>query len=305
MTPPTVHPIRAGLAEMLANGPVLMSGAVGTELERRGAPTPLPLWSTAAMEAAPDLVRQVHTEYVRAGAQIVTANTFRTDRYSLRRAAREGDARALTRQAVHLAREGVAQARPEQPVLIVGSVAPLEDCYEPSRVPDATTLRIEHGVKVGSLVAAGAPAVWIETMNTIREAVTALEAAQAGALPAAVSFVCGADGALLSGEPLAEAVRAVEPLAPMAISVNCCHVDAATRAVHTLVEATDLPVGVYANGRGSMHATRGWEMRGGTTNRGYLRAARAWLDAGARLVGGCCGTTPRTIGRLRKLLDRS
>lgn len=71
------------------NGPfVVLSGACGTELERRGAATPLPLWSAAALLEAPDLVREVHRDHVRAGADVVTANTFRTLRRTLARAGR-------------------------------------------------------------------------------------------------------------------------------------------------------------------------------------------------------------------------
>ena len=291
--------VREGFAALLREAPVLLSGAMGTELERRGAPTPLPLWSTAAMEAHPELVRHIHAEYVDAGARLITANTFRTDRWTLAKVGRSNEARPLTALAVRLAREGVAMARPKRAVMIAGSIAPLEDCYEPDRVPDADTLRIEHAVRVGNLVAAGAPCAWIETMNTIREAVAALDAARAGALPAGVSFVCDADGNPLSGEPIEDAAEAVESLDPLAICVNCCSAEAATKAALRLLDATERPVGVYANGRGRPDDEKGWVMRGGTNDRAYARAARQWVKKGVKLVGGCCGTSPKTIARIR------
>jgi S-methylmethionine-dependent homocysteine/selenocysteine methylase len=295
------HPIRRGFEQVLAEGVLLLGGACGTEIQRRGVATPLPLWSAAALESHPDVVREIHADHVRAGARIVTANTFRTDRRTLGKAGRGADARALTKTALRLAREGVGRADPARPVLIAGSIAPLEDCYRPDLVPDATTLRLEHAVKVGNLVAAGAPLALVETMNTVREAVTALEACRAGNLPALVSFVCREDAALLSGESLAEAARAVRPLEPLAILVNCCPPETAARAVALLLEAVDLPVGAYPNGGGQPDTAQGWTWKGGIGRWRWTRGMRRVLAAGARIVGGCCGTTPDHVRALARL----
>ncbi len=299
-----MHPVADGFRRELDAGPLLLSGGLGAELDRRGVPLPAPLWSTAALDVAPDRVRDLHRRYVRAGARVVVANTFRTARHVLRKVDRGGEARSLTALALRLAREGVALARPRSPVFVAGSIAPLEDCYRPDLTPPGDVLRIEHGVHVGSLVAAGCTLAWIETMPTRREALAALDAARAGALPAVVSFVPGPDGKLLDGDDLGAAVREAAEREPLAILVNCCPPEVATRVVGTLREATDLPVGVYANGRGRPTAEGGWSWTGGASDRTTVRAARGWLADGIRLVGGCCGTTPRTIRRLRRLLAR-
>ncbi|MHC5009494.1 MAG: homocysteine S-methyltransferase family protein [Planctomycetota bacterium] len=296
--------VRLAFEAMLADGPLLLSGACGTELLRRGIATPLPLWSAAALLEAPDVVRDVHRDYVRAGARIVTANTFRTDRRTLARAGLASRTRDLVKRALRLAREGVRAADPARPVLVAGSLSPIEDCYRPDLVPDDAVLRVEHGVKVGHLVAAGAAFAMVETMNAIREAEAALGACRAGGLPAVVSFVCDEEGRLLSGESLPDAARAVEPWAPMAVGVNCCAPPVATRAVDLLCRATERPVAVYANGRGRPDADQGWRFRGGVSTRAYLREARRWLDRGARLIGGCCGTRPRTIRGLARCINR-
>lgn len=287
-----------------AEGVLLFSGGLGTELERRGAPTPLPLWATAAMESHPALLRDVHRRYVRAGADVVTANTFRTQRHVLARVGRGTEARRLTALAVRLAREGVAMAAPRHPVFVAASVAPLEDCYEPERTPDAMVLRTEHAVHVGSLVAAGATLLLVETMPTIREAVAALGAAVAGNVPAVVSFTLGDDGRLRSGESLADAARAVEPFAPLAICVNCCGPEGATRGLDRLGATTTLPRGVYANGRLPRGRRSAGPWPAGVSDRELVRHAARWLDSGVRLLGGCCGTTPRTIKRLARLRAR-
>lgn len=283
----------------LAHGPLLLAGALGTELLRRGHPTPLPLWSTAALGAAPEAVAALHADHVRAGACVVTANTFRTGRATV--APHGLDPRALTRRAVSLAREGVAAAGTARDILVAGSVGPVADCYRPDLVPDEPTLRAEHGLHVGALVAARADLALVETMGTIREAVAALGATRAGLLPAMVSFAVDDRARLLSGESLTDAVRAVEPLEPLAILVNCCDPAAATRAVQGLAAATTRPVGAYANGEGRPDDRDGWSFDGGTPDDAYVEHARDWLDAGARILGGCCGTTPETIARLAAL----
>ena len=285
---------------------VLLSGACGTELERRGAKTPLPLWSGQALLDAPDLVREVHRDYVRAGAAVVTANTFRTDRRTLAKAGLAVRARDLVRTAVRLAREGVAAAAPAHAVVVAGSVAPLEDCFRPDLVPSDAELRTEHALRAGDLVAAGADLALVETMNTIREAVAALGACRAARLPAAVSFTCAPGARLLSGETLADAVAAVRPLGPVAILVNCCALVTAGEAVRELVRVVgDLPVGAYANGLGRPDDALGWrfEEGHGAGCAAYVAAATTWLDLGARWIGGCCGTTPAYVEALSRLLD--
>ena len=295
---------RTLLEALLAEGPLVLSGGLGTELQRRGAPTPLPLWSTAPLLEAPEIVRTLHRDYVRAGARLVTANTFRTDRVTLGRAGQGARVRELNKLAVRLAREGVAQARPAYPVLVAGSLAPVEDCYRPDLVPADEQLVIEHGIKVGHLVAAGAALAMVETMNTAREARIALEACRAGNLPAMVAFTCGAGARLRSGESIAEAVAAVTPLRPLALLVNCCAPEVATEALIALRTSSDLPVGVYANGRGRPDDDQGWRFRAGTSRRRYVQHARVWLDEGATLIGGCCGTDPRTIRALARMVAR-
>src|SRR5262245_598249 len=216
---------------------VLLSGACGTEILRRGVPTPLPLWSAHALIEAPDVVRAIHRDHARAGSDVVTANTFRADRRTLGKAGLRDRTRDLVRLAVRLAREGAAEGAPGREVLVAGSVAPLEDCYRPDLVPPEATLRAEHGARVGDLVAAGADLALVETMNATREAVAALGACRAAGLPAAVSFVLREPTRLVSGDALDDAVRAVVALDPLAVMVNCCAPDVATAALAVVREA--------------------------------------------------------------------
>ncbi|MBW2371838.1 MAG: homocysteine S-methyltransferase family protein [Deltaproteobacteria bacterium] len=278
-------PNRPNLPARLRRGPpLLLDGATGTELEARGVRSELPLWSSHALLEAPDVLAAIHRDYARAGAEALTAASFRTQRRTLERAGLASRAAELSAQAVTLARRAGGD------VYVLGSAPPLEDCYRPDLVPDDESLRREHAEHAGNLAAAGADAILAETHNTAREARAAVAAAAAVGLPVIVSFVCGADARLLSGEPLAEALDAVVPLAPLAVGVNCLP-PSAVGACLEILAATGVPFGVYAN-LGAPGAEPAAPRSAACSPHDYAAHAQAWARAGARFVGGCCGTTP-------------
>jgi len=280
--------LRARLAEPR---PLILDGATGTELERRGVDCALPLWSARALLECPERVAEIHADYVEAGAGLLTANTFRTQRRTLERAGLGAEAARLTALAVELAREAARAAG--RPVFVAGSAPPLEDCFRPERVPDDAALRREHAEHAGHLAAAGVDAILIETMNSAREAVAAARAARRAGLPAVVCFACGEGARLLSGEPLRDALAAVGAEAPAAVGVNCLPPSRVPACLEVLAEQA-LPFAVYANaGRGETCSPAD-----------LLACARTWVAAGARLVGGCCGTTPAHLRRLVSGLNR-
>src|SRR2546422_789817 len=200
-----------GLRERFRSGPaILLNAATGTELQRRGADTRLPLWSARALVESPELVSAIHKDEVAAGAEVLTANTFRTHRRTLEKAGLGGRSRELTALAVRLAREAAEGAGRE--VFVAGSLSPLEDCYRPDLVPEDEALEREHRDQAESLAAAGVDAILVETHNTVRELVAAARAARATGLPFVASMVTDGTGRLLSGEIIGDATRALLPL---------------------------------------------------------------------------------------------
>src|SRR5688572_379485 len=135
---------------------VLLDGATGSELHRRGVETRLPLWSAQALIEAPEAVAKLHAEYVKAGAEIVTANTFRTTRRIIARAGLKPQAKLLVTKAVELARRSKAR-------FVAGSIGPLEDCYSPQLVPNFQECEREHAEHAENLAAAGVDLLLIET----------------------------------------------------------------------------------------------------------------------------------------------
>jgi S-methylmethionine-dependent homocysteine/selenocysteine methylase len=274
----------------------VLDGATGTELERRGVACGLPLWSAHALLSAPAAVRAVHRDYARAGATALTANTFRTQPHVLARAGLAPRAAELSALAVRLAREGAREAGAPG-ALVLGSAAPLEDCYSPERVPDDATLAREHAAHAQNLVAAGVDAILIETMNCAREAEAALRAARGAGAPALVSFVCGADARLLSGERLAEAITRIAPLGPLAVGANCAPWSDLAACLPVLRVAA-LPFFAYANlGAPGAQGERAHDLAPAA----FAREAERWRAGGAAGIGGCCGTRPAHVAALAAL----
>ncbi|MFN8664763.1 MAG: homocysteine S-methyltransferase family protein [Thermomicrobiales bacterium] len=291
-----------------AGSALLLDAAMGSDLDRRGLPTTLPLWSAIGLIERPDLVRAIHHDNLVAGADIITTNTFRSTARTLRKAGLdESGADRLDRLAVELALAARGDAGRDD-ALIAGSIAPLDECYEPTFETVADVALAEHGVQARNLAAAGVDFLMIETMPTIREAVLATQAALQTGVPVTVGFVCEAtpDGGgaarLMSGESLAEAVKALEPFPIAMIFANCAAPSVISSALEQLRHLTDRPLGGYAN-VGQVDSDVGWNPAGALRGDDYAAAAARWLDLGAQVIGGCCGTHPEHTRALRQLLD--
>ena len=276
---------------------LLLDGATGTELDRRGVSVGLPGWSAGAILDAPDVLSAIHREYLEAGAGAITANTFRTHRRSLKRAGiGHEDPEMLTRRAVQLAREACLSISSK--ALVLGSVAQLEDCYRPDLAPDAAACRAEHAELIECLSNFGVDFVLIETMNNLAEAGAAVEAAR-GVVPGRwmVSFcarAAAAPGVLLSGEPVGPLLEMVHDA--YAVGVNCVaapHVEAQVRFLREALP-DHVRIMAYAN-VGYADESGGWVITDAVDPQAYAQYALRWIEAGATIVGGCCGTTPDTI----------
>lgn len=292
--------------------PICLDGGTATELQRAGLPMAAPWWTSAALrtEQWRRVLRSVHADYLRAGAQVLTANTFRCNLRALRATGLDAAGPSwLVQAAVGVAvaaRNDVGQSR----ALIAGSMAPVEDCYRPELVPPEDELRIEHRWLATELVRAGVDLVLIETMNTLREARIALNEVLAAGGRGWVSFACADGGRLLSGEPLATAARAVEADGAEVVLVNCTGLARTEDCLRLLGERCRGPFGAYPN-----LEDRGGVPRGSGTHEvlpvsaspdEFADTLQRWhQEWGASVLGGCCGTSPEHIAALNDRLRRS
>lgn len=275
----------------------VLDGAMGTEISTRGVKTTLPLWSAASLLTNPDLIKQIHKDYINAGARIIITNTFRTTKRTFQKVGMEDKAREATILACKLAKEARKECG-EDDVLIAGSMAPLEDCFRPDLVPSYKELKKEHLEYANNLKEGDVDFLLGETMISLREIKAVCEAAKKIGLPLAISFCCDKNGNLLSGEKLEDAVKLVEKYSPVFLSLNCMSMSLIDKVLKNLQKMTSLPVAVYGQGDGKPSDGEGWKFKGKSRPSIYSKYAEGWLRNGAQIIGGCCGTNPEYIKRL-------
>jgi S-methylmethionine-dependent homocysteine/selenocysteine methylase len=286
---------------LAAGAPLLLDAAMGTELARRGSRTTLPLWSAWALIEAPEVVFAIHGDAVSAGADILTANTFRTHRRSLEKAGLGDGARVLTARAVGLARRAAESAGRE--VFVAGSLSPLEDCYRPDLAPEESLLLSEHLEQAQALHDAGVDLILAETHNSVRELSAAIRAARETGLPVVASMVTNGEGRLLSGEPLEEAAREIAFLAPDVVGVNCVPPALLSNDLELVARSLPgQPLGAWAN-LGPPSDPEQTHFSEEIAPNTFAAFALGWLSAGARVIGGCCGTTAAHTAALRAMID--
>lgn len=263
----------------------ILDGAIGTELISRGVRLDGPDWSARAIAQAPQLLAQVHADYARAGATLHTANTFRTQPRILGR----GWTGALE-SAVRIAREAIP-ARCN----VLGSMAPLEDCYRPDLSPGIAAWD-EHRQIAKALAEAGCDILLCETFANRDEALTAAGAAVETRLPVWLSLTAGPFGDLMTPRQLGDIALQAASVGIERLLVNCI---AATKiqAYVDAIATVGLPIGVYANA-GPTDGGLGWGDTSLAAARRYADLAEGWVASGATVVGGCCGTGPPHIEAL-------
>jgi homocysteine S-methyltransferase len=289
-------------------GTVVLDGGLGTELDRRGLDLRDPLWSARALVETPDAVRDVHAAYFAAGADVAISSSYQASFEALaaKGLSRE-ESEGLFRRSVELAREaadGFAGPR-----FVAASVGPYGAYlgngaeYTGDYDLDEAGLVAFHRPRLEALAAAAPDVFAIETIPSIVEAaalVAALEAVPE--VPAWMSFSCRDGSHLCDGSPF-ERAAAVASSSPsvVALGVNCTSPAHVTSLV-ALAARAGLPVVCYPN-RGAFWdpVRKVWVDPPRQDPRPLLRPVE-WRDAGARLIGGCCGTTPDDLAAMAAAL---
>ena len=273
---------------------------MGTELDARGVDTRNALWSALALIAAPDVVREVHADYLGAGARVITTNTYQATLPALIRSGEDvAGAKEVIAAGVRLAKEAAHRfetEHPEEPVIVAGGLGPygayLADGSEYTGaydidIPEDPGFREVHLPRIEVLVGEGIDLFALETLPRLDEA-QALLAMVKGLAPQAecwISFQVRSDGTRLAdGTPLAEAAAwAAQEEIVVALPV--------------LRAATNKPLVAYPNA-GELYdpVTKSWRSAG--EEGGLVELAPSWIAAGARLVGGCCRTRPAQVREL-------
>ncbi|HZP20632.1 MAG TPA: betaine--homocysteine S-methyltransferase [Bauldia sp.] len=294
--------MRTSLEAMLAARPVLLAdGATGTNLFNMGltsgdAPE---FWN----ETHPDRIKALHQSFVDAGADIILTNTFGANRRRLALHKAEDRARELNRIAAENAR-AVADAA-ERPVVVAGSVGPTGDLLAPLGPLTEDEAEAVFAEQIAGLKEGGADVVWIETMSALEEIRAAARAAAKAGMPFTTTASFDTAGKTMMGvAPAALADFAVSlPDKPLALGGNC-GVGASDLLVSVLAMTERQPDAiVIAKANCGIPTVHGDHTDYSGTPETMAEYARLAMDAGARIIGGCCGTSPAHLAAMRKAID--
>ncbi|MEM7686191.1 MAG: homocysteine S-methyltransferase family protein [Pseudomonadota bacterium] len=291
---------------------VLLDGGMGQELVRRSKDPAHPQWGAWVMMNEPEVVQGLHEDYIRAGAKAITINAYSINRSRLtafNMAERLGELQGIALDIASRARDAF-----DSETTILGCLPPLIGSYHPELMPpEADTF--EEYREVVSLQANRVDAFICETMGSATEGRLAATAACESGKPVWVAWTLdeavAEDGQprLRSSETVAEAVAALGDLPVEAIMFNCTAPEAMTAGMDTLI-ATGKPTGGYANGFTPIpkEFTLGQTVdmigkRRDLDPAGYAKHAMGWVARGARIIGGCCETSPDHIAELKTQLE--
>lgn len=305
---------RVSLTHVLAsNAFVTADGALATELEARGCNLNDPLWSAKVLLDQPELIRDVHRDYFAVGANIATTASYQATPQGFGgRGIGEQEALDLVRLSVRLAdearREHLADHPDAGPLLVAGSVGPygayLADGseYRGDYVLSPDRFRQFHRPRMAALVQAGVDVLACETLPSFAEAEALLALTVELGVESWFSFTLRDEAHISDGTPLADVARLLDAHANVAaVGVNCVPLHLVTPALSALRRHTDKPLLAYPNSGETYHPdTKTWAAAGpggrGDAAPGDLAGgAPAWREQGARIIGGCCRTSPGDI----------
>ncbi len=288
------------LDDRLRNGPViLLDGAMGTELQRRGVPMHRIAWSAAALLTHPDTVRQVHMDYITARAEVITANSFGTARHVLEPAGLGDEVAALNRRAVALAREARDRAAGDRPVWVAGSISSFIAEADLRNTPTPEAARRSYAEQAELLAEAGVDLLLLEMMRDIDYSRIAVECALATGLPVWIGFTCkqNAEGeVVLRGRDELRA-RGWADL----IAIMHSELEVVAPALDVLAQAWSGPVAAYPHSGDFVMPN--WLFDDIVSPEPFAETAAAWADRVA-VLGGCCGIGPDHIRALAVKLGR-
>ena len=297
---------------MKADSITLLDGGMGQELLRRWGRQPQPGWSADVLRAAPELVEQLHFDFIAAGSRVITLSGYTLTRERLERLGQQSQFISLQHQAISVAQAARERAYQQWqvPIAIAGCLPPLVASYRPDVSPDYAHCLCSYS-EICALQTAAVDLFICETMSSIKEATAAATAALATGKPCWVAFsVRDDDGNYLrSGEKLCTALDAIRALPVAAVLINCSSPEATTGAMHVL-KGSGFSYGAYANAfhsvaplqpGGTVAALR---VRAELSPELYTSFALEWVRAGASIVGGCCEINPEHITHLHAALQK-
>jgi len=289
------------LMQRISNGErILIDGATGTEVERRGVPQLDNAWNGGGALTHPDIVREVHEDYIRHGAEIVISNTFANTKQAMCDAGLEDQFELVNRRGVELAIE--ARERMHKPsVLVAGGISYWSWT---SQHPSLDELQESISQQAAIMAAAGADLLMLEMMIAIDRMLVTLEASQTSGLPVWVGLTCNpnAEGlmCLRNGDSLIDALDSLKNYEVPLVCIMHTEVELIDDCLDVMKNHWSGAIGVYAHSGRSHESTGAWTYNDTISPEDYAAAADRWLKRGVQVIGGCCGIGPNHIERIHQ-----
>lgn len=285
---------RAWLEHLRQDDIVLIDGGTASELRRRGATLSPAAWSATAARDNPALLEAIHAEYIRAGAEVITTNTFATARFVLEAAGLGGEFEAINGAAVDAAI--AARVAANRPVAIAGSMSCLPPRFDRGAYPPASVEQRAYRELAALLADRGVDLIALEMMQDLEHASLAMAAALETGLPVWLGIsVRQASGRLVAYDypqrPLDAWLEPLISLGPTVVNVMHTSPDDVEAALAAIRRHWRGPLGTYPElGDAGDH--------GLPQPASLVACASAWVGQGVRLLGGCCGAGPEHIEAL-------
>lgn len=279
---------------------VLTDGATGTEAERRGIPQLENAWNGGGALSHPDIIRQIHLDYLDAGAEVVISNSFATHLHALADAGEADRFGDYNRRAVELAVE--ARDGSDAPGALVG--AGMSYWSWTDNPPPAAEMRRAATRQADVMAAAGADVIMLEIMVDLPNLEIMLDAVSGVGLPVWAGLTCrpGDSGviALRRGGSLSDAVRLLDAHVVDLVNIMHAEVEDISASVADISELWQGPIGVYAHS--STEVDKQWVFDDVISPAAYCDLAARWKDQGVSLIGGCCGITTAHVIEMKRRL---
>ena len=287
---------REEFAALCQSRPLLLDGATGSNLMKRGMPRGVctELW----IDAHPEILLDLQREYVAAGSDIIYAPTFSANRHTLQREGLGDQVSDLNRRLVALSRQAAGGK-----TLVAGDMTTTGVPLEPNGPMEYNRLHEIYREQAAALAEGGADLIVIETMLGIDETAVALEAAREVCdLPVLCSLTVQSDGSAYFGGNCVDAVEELQELGASAAGVNCsCGPEQLVSLVRNMKAVARIPLLVKPNA-GMPAISDDGEAVYPMTAAEFAAHMRVLQEAGADLIGGCCGTTPEFIAEMKRKL---
>lgn len=277
----------------------ILDGGMGTELIKHGEKLPNHIWSASTNLTNPKLVYRIHKNYIKAGSEYIITNTFRTTPRAFRKTGLSIEkASNQAKKSFDLAIQSAKKASNKK-IPILGSIAPLEDCYTPEIFPGQDKAIKEFYELAEWFSNKKIDFFLLETMNSIIETEICLKAIKTFNIPIWVSFNLLNSNQIRSGEKLLDAINMIKKFPVNCLLLNCNPLDRTFNSLKIIKKNWPLEWGLYPNlgiGEPSLDGI----INNYCTNKDFLNLITESINLGANILGGCCGASPEHINLIKK-----